>query len=209
MIALSRKELEIIDLFRKDLFRKETIRGLMKSISKSSYPWVFNAVKKFIKERILLSEKKGKSTICSINLDSLEALYYLSLLDYFEALNARHVPFDQVKELIDHTPSAYFSFIVTGSYAEKKQTKESDVDITVIIGDEKNKKRVYNYLFNKGDLMIPKVHPFVFTKDEFLQMLLDKEENFGKLLYRKRLIYFGAENYYWIIKEAILHGFRG
>jgi len=209
MIALSQKELEIIDLFRNELFRKKTIRRIMKAISKSSYPWIFNAVKKLIKEKMLLAEKKGKSTVCSINLDSLEALHYLSLLDYFEAFNAKHIPFGQIKELIDHIPGAYFSFIVAGSYAKEKQTKESDIDITVIIEEETNKKRVYNYLFNKGSLMIPKVHPFVFTKDEFLHMLLDKEENFGKLLYRKRMIYFGAENYYLIVKEAILNGFRG
>ena len=60
---LTRKELEIIEIFRKDLFRKETIRGIMKAVSKSSYPWTFNTVKKLIKENILLFETKGKSTI--------------------------------------------------------------------------------------------------------------------------------------------------
>ena len=206
---LTKKELEIMDIFRKDLFREETIRSIMKSISKSSYTWTFNTVKKLIRSNLLLHKKKGKSTICSLNIDSLNSVYYLSLLDYLEASNAGYVPYKNIIELINNIPVIYFSFIVTGSYAEGKQTKKSDIDICVIIEDDSDKKRVYNHLFNKGELMIPKVHPLVFTKSEFVQMLLDKEENYGKLLYKKRLIYFGAENYYLIVKEAIRNGFRG
>lgn len=205
---LTKKELEMINIFRKDLFSKETIRGLMKHISKS-YGLTFNAAKRLIKLGILSYEKKGKSTVCFINLNSLNSIYYLSLLDYLEALNAKNIPHSNIQELIDGIPVVYFSFIITGSYVRRQQTKTSDLDVCVIIEDSTDKKKVYNFLFNKGDLMIPKVHPFVFAKDEFVQMLLDKEENYGKLLFSKRLIYFGAENYYLIIKEAIKNGFRG
>lgn len=205
---LTKKELDIINIFRKDLSRKETIRSIMRLISKLSYTWTFNAVKKMISKDILLHEKKGKSVICSINLNSLDSIYYLSLLDHLEAADSRHVPCKQIKGLIEEIPAAYFSFIVTGSYAERKNTQKSDLDVCVIVEDGVNKKHVENYLSNKGDLMIPRVHAFVFTKSEFIQMLLDKKENYGKMLYDKRLIYFGAENYYFMIREAIRHGFR-
>ena len=39
-------------------------------------------------------------------------------------------------------------------------------------------------------------------------MFLNDEENYGKMIYRKRLIVFGAENYYLIIKEAFKNGFK-
>jgi hypothetical protein len=58
-------------------------------------------------------------------------------------------------------------------------------------------------------LMVPRPHPLVFRKPEFMEMLLNKEANYGKMLFRKHLIAFGAENYYLIIREAIEHGFRG
>jgi len=206
---LTAKELEMVNIFRKNLFRKENIRSIMKFVSKSSYGWTYNTVERLINLNILIHEKKGKSTLCSLNINSLSSIYYLSLLDYLEASNAKHIPYKNIIELINNIPVIYFSFIVTGSYAEGKQTKKSDIDICVIIEDDSDKKRVYNHLFNKGELMIPKVHPLVFTKSEFVQMLLDKEENYGKLLYKKRLIYFGAENYYLIVKEAIRNGFRG
>lgn len=57
--------------------------------------------------------------------------------------------------------------------------------------------------------MIPKVHPYVFTRSQFLEMLTSDEANYGKLIFQKHLIIFGASNYYKVIKEAIKNGFRG
>ena len=49
--------------------------------------------------------------------------------------------------------------------------------------------------------MIPPAHIYVFTKNEFLEMLLNKEQNYAKLIFEKDFD-FGAENYYLIIKEV-------
>ena len=45
-------------------------------------------------------------------------------------------------------------------------------------------------------------------KMNFLEMLLNKEQNYAKLIFEKDFD-FGAENYYLIIKEAIENGFKG
>jgi len=75
--------------------------------------------------------------------------------------------------------------------------------------NKKDSKKIFAVLKNKGELMIPPAHVYVFTKMEFLQMFLSKEENYGKLIFKNRIIMFGAENYYLILKEAIENGFRG
>lgn len=205
---LTEEELKIIGLFRKNIFNSYTIREIMKRISKASYSWVFNAVKKINKLGILTLERKGKSLICRINLDNSFTLIYLSFLEELKA-NLKKVPLINIKKLIDSIPLSYFTFIVSGSYAKGKATKESDLDIVVLIEDNENIKKILTILKNKSEFMAPPIHPYIFTKTEFIKMLLSKEENYGKFIYRNRLIFFGAQNYYLILKEAIENGFRG
>lgn len=203
---ITKRELRIVDIFRRDLFNSYTIRELMKKLKTGSYSWTFNAVKKLQRQGIILFEKKGHSTLCRINLDSQLAITYLSLLDELEALS-RNIP--NIQEIRGVIPTDYFTLLVAGSYAEGKQTKRSDLDVVVIVDDQADVRKILNAVKNKGDLLIPKVHPYVFKREEFLKMLLAEEENYGKLVFKKRLIFFGAENYYFIIKEAIRNGFRG
>jgi len=201
---LGTHEIEIIDIFRRDLFKSYTIRELMKKTGRKTYTWTFNSAKKLAKKGILKMEKKGNVKICTINLYSHIAISYLALLDTMEAFYKK-IP--RLSELISEIPTPFFTFMIGGSYAEGKQTKESDLDVAVIIDDNADAKKIQRILENK--IMIPRIHPFVFRKSEFIQMLLDKEANYGKMLFRKHLIAFGAENYYLMIREAIEHGFRG
>jgi len=70
-------------------------------------------------------------------------------------------------------------------------------------------KKMFNVLKNKSLLMIPKVDLYVFSRKEFLEMLLDNQENLGKQFFEKGLILFGSESYYQIVMEAEKNGFRG
>ena len=205
---LTKEEIKIIDLFRGDLFESYTIRKIMKNLSKKSYNWVFKAVKKLNKMEIINTKKKGHSNICSINLDNNLTLVYFSILEELNT-SSKKLPRKNISELIDSIPLSYFTFIVAGSYATGKITKKSDLDVVILVEDKINVKKILTILKNKGELMIPEVHPYVFTKSEFLQMLLSDEENYGKMIFKKRLILFGAENYYLILKEAYKNGFKG
>lgn len=205
-MIITKKELRIVDVFRRDLFSSYTIHKLMEKLKTGSYSWTFNAVKKLQKQGIILFEKKGHSTLCRINLDSQLAITYLSLLDELEALSKNIPNIQEIKKVV---PTDYFTLLVAGSYAEGKQTKKSDLDVVVIVDDQADVKKILNAVRNKGDLLIPAVHAYVFKRGEFLKMLLADEENYGKFVFKKRLIFFGAKNYYLIIKGAIRNGFRG
>lgn len=203
---LTKEEIKIIELFRKDLFKSYTIKELAEKINKKSYGWVFNAIKKLNISGIINLEPKGGSSICSINLKNELTLNYLALLENFGI--QKPLPMKNILELINVVPVSYFTFIITGSYAEGKATKKSDLDVVVIVENREDSKKILVVLKNKGELMIPKIHAYVFTKEEFLKMLLDKGENYGKEVFRNRIIFFGAENYYLILKEAIENGFK-
>jgi hypothetical protein len=201
---LTKDETDVIDVFRKDLFRSYTIRELMKAMGRKTYTWTFNTTKKLVKLGMLNMETKGNSNICSINLYSPLAFSYLSLLDETEAVS-RKIP--RLDELINEIPTHFFTLLVGGSYVEGKQTQKSDLDICVIVDDAADTQKIQRMLDNK--IMIPRLHPFAFRKSEFVKMLLSKEANYGRMLFRKRLIPFGAENYYLMIREAVENGFRG
>ncbi len=204
---LTKEELKIIELFHSDLFSEYTIREMAKKLGKKSYGWVFQAAKKLNNEGILKLNVKGKSNLCSVNLESLLVLDYFSILE--KKKFTKSLPLKNITTLIDSVPVSYFTFIISGSYAEGKANKNSDLDVVVIVENQEDSKKVFSILRNKGELMIPPVHIFVFTKKEFLEMLLEKEENYGKLTFKKNIILFGAQNYYIIIKEAIKNGFKG
>ena len=200
------KELEIVGVFRRNLFSSYTINELMKKLKTGSYSWTFNAVKKLHRQGIILFERKGHSTLCRIDLKSHLAVTYLSLLDELEALSKNIPNIEEIREVI---PTDHYILLVAGSYAEGKQGAKSDLDVVVIVDDSADSRKILNAVSNKGDLLIPAVHAYVFRREEFLNMLLAKEENYGKLVFRKRLVFFGAENYYLIVREAIRNGFTG
>jgi hypothetical protein len=200
---LTKDEMEIVDVFRADLMGVYTIRALMKETGRKTYTWTFNTVKKLAKMGVIKMETKGKAQLCTINLRSQAAISYLSLLDRVET-GSKKIP--HLDELLDEIRTPFFTFLVGGSYAEGKQTARSDLDLCVIVDDSCDPKPIRNALGNK--LMIPRPHAFVFRKSEFIDMLLNREANYGKEIFKKHLIAFGADSYYLIIREAMEHGFR-
>jgi len=207
---LTEKELRIVELFRRDVFASYTIREIMKKIKTKSYNWVHTTVKKLRKENILNCEEKGNSTLCSLNLEEENTIKYLSLLEGDNPLIKKVHNLEKIRKLL---PFDSDFFLITGSYADGSYTSKSDLDIVVVIGESQDKRREKTFLLNKlsneGDLMIPKLHPYVFTVLEFLEMMTNKEENYGKEIARKHLIVSGAELYYYTLREAINRGFRG
>jgi predicted nucleotidyltransferase len=203
---LTGKELRIIGLYRNNIFKRYTIREIMKSIGTSSYNWVHTIVKELIIQSILTAEKKGNSTICSINLDSQTAISYLS---YFEEMLAVKAAIPNIDKTLRMIEPNYFTLLVAGSYAKGKATRESDVDIVVIMHKQEEVKPLLNRLKREGELMTPELHPYVFTDEEFHIMLINKEWNYGKEIFLNHLIIHGAEGYYNIINKAVQNGFKG
>jgi predicted nucleotidyltransferase len=202
---LTEKELEIVGLFRKDPFKDYTIREVMKKIGTKSYNWTHTAIKKLQKQDIISLQKKGQSQLCSINMDSQKSIIYLTLS---EELNALKQKIPNLHKVIKLMPLHFHILIITGSYANRTFTEKSDLDVVVVLDKKEEKKWVLNKLSSEGDLMIPQLHPYVFTKEEFLEMLTNKEANYGKEIEKKHLIVSGAESYYGILKEAIANGYR-
>ncbi|MBU2637599.1 MAG: nucleotidyltransferase domain-containing protein [Nanoarchaeota archaeon] len=202
---LSQYETRILEVFRMRLFSWLSISEINKALKKGTYKSTYFSVLNLRKQGILLAEKRGNTVFCSINLGSMQAIRSLSIVEGGLAEKAR-IP--NMGEICSAIKIKYYTLIITGSYAKGSQKPGSDMDLVVITGNNEDTKGVLNTMINKSRTMVPEVHPYVFKEKEFMQMLLDNEPNYGKETYKNRLIFFGAEQFYLIIKEASKHGFN-
>ncbi len=198
---IKKSHIEILNLFRKDIFLSKTIREIS-LLTKKDYPTIYNAIKELSEKEILKIKKAGNSKICEISLNS-EAISVLSFLDEQDSLSKKVPNITKIlnfKEFLDDI------FLVTGSYAKGTAEKKSDIDLVVITRDNAfNKQKLIE---NLTSLFLPKVHAIVITQKDFIDMLLDKKPNFGKEIFKSRLLFRNVSRYYELIKEAIENGFR-
>ena len=202
---LSEYETKILELFRKRLFGWLSISEINKALKKGTYKSTYFNILSLQKKGVLLTEKRGNTVFCRISLESMQAIRSLSMVDEEIAEKAK-IP--NIKEIISAIKPKYFTLIVTGSYAKGSQKPDSDLDLVVITGNKEDTKLILNSIINKSRTMLPEVHPYIFKEQEFMQMLLDNEPNYGKETYKNRLVFFGAEQFYLIAREASKHGFN-
>lgn len=131
-----------------------------------------------------------------------KAISYFSAVAEYVAWNS-NIP--SIQELISKIEVPFFTLLVVGSYAKNEQTSESDLDVVLLVPNDV--KKLHAELQLSCELNIPEIHLYVFTNEEFMQMLLDKKNNYGKEAVKNNLIFHGAEAYYKIIFEAMKNGF--
>jgi len=203
-----KKEYEILYEFAKAPWKKFTEREIKQAAKKKSESYVYNTLKKFSKDGILIEQKAGNVTLYSLNINSNKACTYAGFCSEYAAWNKKYIPYADLEKIAQNTP--YFNiFIITGSYALGTQKKESDIDIVLITEDCIDTKKIYADLRYMCEMNIPQIHLYVFKKSEYFGMLLDKKANYGKETAHNNLLLFGGEDYYRIIAEAIKNGFNG
>jgi predicted nucleotidyltransferase len=201
MERLTKNEVEILNVFRRDIFLKKTIREIAIFLKKT-YPKIYDATKKLEKRKVLILEKVGGSRLCILKL-SKESISLLSFLDEQEAFS-KNIP--NIEKILEFKEFYDDMLIVAGSYAKEKQTPKSDIDIVVITKDKVSQKQ--KLLENLTLTFHPEVHPLVFSYENFKEMLLDKHETFAKQVFKNKIIFRNTQRYYLLISEAIENGFR-
>ena len=183
------------------MFLKKTIREVS-ILLKKDYPNTYNSIIELEKERFLKIEKIGRSKLCSVEINQKT----ISLFSFLDEQESFEINIPNINKILDFKEFNDDIILVTGSYALGKQTKESDLDLILIVKEKAFEKQ--KLLENVSSLMIPKVHALVFSYKDFVDMLLDKKPSLGKEIFNKRLIFKNTTKYYNLINEAIEHGFR-
>ena len=202
-MEINKNELKILQLFRKNLFLKTSIRELMNKIKSKSYQRVHEAVERLVQKNILNSEKVGNTNLTTLKL-SRESI---SNLSYFDEQDGRKMPnypkIVEIKEISDYL------VLVTGSYASGKFNKKSDMDLAIIVPDKENVVSIQRKVENLTILFVPSIHLYIFTKKDFVEMLTGKKENYGKEIVKNRIILKNAQIFYELVRDAVENGYKG
>lgn len=203
---LSNKKIKLLETWKNHPFADYGIAEIMKISKKRTKPWVFNALKQLTKNKLLLSKRKGNLDIYSLNLDNP---FLLQILQYLEAQSSLDFPqLGIIAETINKIPIKNYCLLVFGSYAENKQKSTSDLDICFLIDTKNTEKKIKPY-FNDVKLNYAiNVDEHYITFNDFVKMLLRDEENLGKQIFRNHKLFYNADIYFQLIKEAHKSGFR-
>jgi len=202
------KEAEILLIFAKEPWKKYTFTELKKVSKKKSKSYLQSFTKKFVKEGIITQEKVGYLPVYSLNQSSEKARVYAGFVLEHDGWNRKSIPYKDMQKLMDKIGYKDYVFIITGSYVKGVQTKQSDVDVVILIEDNLEPKKVYAELNLQTELNIPKIHLYVFKYSEFLQMLTNKEANYGKEIIKNYIVLREGQVLLKIIGDAIKNGFN-
>lgn len=201
------KEQTLLEPFVKTPWKSFTFKEIKQLSKNKSDNYVHSNLKRFVKQDLLIVQKIGNVLAYSLS-NSITAINTIGFLAEHKA-NESHLPHKDIQKLINKIKTDFFILIVTGSYAKNKQKENSDLDVVIICDDERNPDSILSQIKLESELMIPEIHPYVFTKEQFYKMLTTNEENYGKEIVRNNLIITGGREYYSIVREAIKHGFDG
>ena len=203
---ISNEKIRLLEVWRKNPFRELSVAEIMKETKKKTKTWIFNALKLLVNNNILKSTRKANLDIYSLNLKNPLSLQLLQYLEVQNNLNFQQL--EVISEIIEKIPIKNCSIIVFGSYAASKQTKNSDLDICILVDNKEAEKKIKPYV-NEIKLNYPiKIDEHYITFEDFVKMFLREEENLAKQIFIKRRLFYNSEIYYQLLKEAHKNGFR-
>ncbi len=198
---LTKKQLNILSIFKKDIFTSLTFKQIKQKSRQKSNNIVQIALKEFQKEDIVKTKKIGDVTTYFLNLNNNLTLSYLNLINESD-INKSKIP-KNVLENIKYKIFKYtelFILIIFGSYAKSEATKKSDLDIAVIVESEHTKKEIAPFLETIKRREVIQIDSYIFTRTEFLEMLHTDLENVGKQIFKSNIVYYGYIPYCNLIK---------
>ncbi len=202
------KEYTILEPFTRELWQPLTFKEVKKLSCNRSDNYVHTTLKHLVKQHILSEKKIGNNIIYSIT-KTIFALNLIGFITEYKTEQTKHLPHKNIQKILNKIKTSFYICIITGSYAKKKQRKTSDLDLVIICDNQQSPQAILAQIKLESELMHPEIHPYIFTKIQFYQMLTNNEENYGKEIARNNLIITGGKEYYTILQEAIEHGFHG
>lgn len=204
---LTNKQLKIFGIFKENTFKEYSFKELKESLKEKSNSVMQNAIKKFLKEGLILERKIGTSKLYKINHGNDKVYSYFDIITKESLSKLVKKSICIIKQELDsHT--YFYSIVIFGSYAINRQKEKSDFDIVVFIEKDDQKKIVQAALNSAENKSILRLDGHIILKDEFLEMLKADYENLGKEIARRHLVVHNSQIFYSILKEGVKNGFK-
>ncbi len=204
---LTQKQLKIFTTFANFPFRelsRQEVKGLSKEKSNNALSLAFI---QFKKENLLIEKKVGKSSLFSLNLKNDATYYYLALSNEKKLkITIKPIIEDIKNEVRKTTP--FFSIALFGSYVTGKIKDNSDLDIVICIENNDQLKEIQRNIKTAELKSIIELDTHIITRDDFVEMLSNDEENLGKQIAKKHLVIHNHQLFYDLIREGVQNGFN-
>lgn len=169
------------------------IAGLLKK----DYKNIHTIVRRLSKMSAVTLQPFGKSHRVTLNDKPHPLIIEAEYLRRHELLKNKNVAvlYDSFRGL----RSAAYILLVFGSYAKKKQTKQSDIDLLFVVPDaaEEEMEKEINNIARTLPL---KLHIAIFKETDFIAMKNSKETTVGSEAIKNNIILHGIELYYEMIQ---------
>ena len=189
---LTKEQLNIFSVFKKDVFASLTFKQIKQQSRQKSNNLVQIALKEFQNQDIVKTNKVGDVMTYSLNLNNNQTFSYLNVVNEAEIIKSR-VPKKTLEDIQNRIfkRTELFILIVFGSYARNEATKESDLDIALIVESEDTKKEIAPFLETIKRREVIPIDCHIFARAEFLEMLRADSENVGKQIFKSSIVYYG------------------
>ena len=148
------------------------------------------------KEDLIRIEKIGNSNNCKFNYkydSKIVEVEDIRKKELFKNKNM-HVVYNRIK----HIRNPFFVLLVFGSYANKTDTKHSDIDLCLITDSEYVLKEVNSVL----RITPVNIDFYNFIYEEFISMIKIKKFNVGNEIIKKNLVLYGLEQFYEVMNYS-------
>jgi predicted nucleotidyltransferase len=203
----SAEEFGILASFKYRPFYEFGISEVMKLSEKKSKPWVFNALSKFEKGGLLLKGTKGNMNLYRAAMGNPSLVNHFLFLEALKLQKMRNS--GVVSSLMESIPAKDYCLVVFGSYVLGNEKADSDMDLCFLAESEGGLKKLKPYINEVKAKSKVTIHEQFVTFDEFVDMLLRKEENMGKQIYKNHILAYNGGIFYGLVKEAHKRGFTG
>lgn len=195
---LSGTGVRVLQVFVANLTKRFSIRKVALLLNKP-YALIHKTVSKLLSRGFLA---KDENDLVFLNYkENIQELAYVESMrtkEFLEKNPTIKLFTSDILEKID-----CLIFLVFGSYVKKRQTRRSDIDVLIIVGEEERVDKVEKIARNISTRFSTKIDCNVISKQSVYEMLGKRDEkNVMNEVLDNHIILFGAENYYKMIKDA-------
>ncbi|MBS3079268.1 nucleotidyltransferase domain-containing protein [Candidatus Pacearchaeota archaeon] len=188
---LKNDEIKILKFLFDDLNNNPTMRNVSMSL-KQKYPQTFKTIKNLEKNGFIILNEIGKSKVIHLNF-SKDNLYYICVeIERTEDLCKKNMEMLIIKEKLKDCGN--FVSLIFGSHAKNKNLKGSDIDLLIIIPDEKEVEITNKKI--KNALSLYNIDLNIISEKSLFEMWENKRElNVGNEVLKNHYVLTGFETY--------------
>lgn len=183
-----KEQVKLLETWKKDLFEELSISEIMAISKKKTKPWVFNSLKKLTKEKLLIARRKANLNLYRLNMDNPFLVQTLQYLDADRHFNYKNL--DIISGLIKNIPLRNYSLL---TFEDK---------LCFLVENKEAERKIKLHIDSAG------ISANYITFEEFINLLLSKGDNISKKIFSEHKLFWNADIYYGLIKEAHMRGFR-